>query len=296
MMLDEFFESGMRPDEFLSYSFDTKSKSQRLCYMSQREKDKILIEYYKPNGNRLINQLRDKYLFYTLARPYFQRDVISISSAGDLDTFMEFCKKHSHFICKANNSGCGVGIMIREVEGPAEAKLLFNELISQGTWIIEELISQDAKLAALNPSSVNTVRFPSFRHGNHVVADFALLRSGRAGSVVDNAAQGGVFASIDVQSGMVISNGYDELGHCYNTHPDSEVSFKGFQIPEWSELLNMARQAHLSLPDDQVYVAFDCALSDKGWVIVEGNWGDLFMQQISLGRGLKQEFLNLLNG
>ena len=58
----------------------------------------------------------------------------------------------------------------------------------------------------------------------------------------------------------------------------------------------MARKAHLSLPENQVYVAFDFALSEKGWVIVEGNWGDWVLQQTSLERGFRKEFTSLLKG
>ena len=52
----------------------------------------------------------------------------------------------------------------------------------------------------------------------------------------------------------------------------------------------------MALPDNQVYVAFDFALSDSGWCIVEGNWGDLFLQQLSLKKGLRKEFVSLLFG
>lgn len=86
------------------------------------------------------------------------------------------------------------------------------------------------------------------------------------------------------------------MGHEYDCHPDSKKQFKGFTIPRWNELLEEAKQAHLSLSGKQVYVAFDFALSEKGWVIVEANWGDFVLQQTALKRGLKYNFLQLLKG
>ena len=103
-----------------------------------------------------------------------------------------------------------------------------------------------------------------------------------------------MFASIDIDSGIVSTNGFDEKGHEFDCHPDSRIRFKGFVIPEWKELTEEAKRVHLSLPREHVYVAFDFALSDKGWMVVEGNWGEFIMQQTSLKRGLKKEFVRLL--
>lgn len=161
--------------------------------------------------------------------------------------------------------------------------------------MVEELIQQHQEISSFNASSVNTVRFPSFKHGDKVVAARPCMRFGREGNIVDNAGQGGVFVSVDINTGEIISDGFDEHGHKYPSHPDSNKTFKGFVVPQWKELIEVARVLHLSLPEDQVYVAFDFALSDKGWVVVEGNWGDWILQQVSFEKGLRREFISLLN-
>lgn len=296
---DTYIADGTRPDEYFLYGFEHKRAEERSVYMPQRAKDKILLNFYSPKGLEIIEQLRDKWIFYNIAKPFFKRDVVKIESVGDFADFEVFSMKHKHFICKIINSGCGVGIRKETVDDKehSHAKVeLFNKLIGQGKWIIEELIIQHKTLSYFNESSVNTVRFPSFRHGNNIVQAYPCIRFGRKGSIVDNAGQKGVFASIDIKTGTICTNGFDELGNEYEMHPDSKVHFKGFTIPQWSELIEVARQAHLSLPENQTYVAFDFALSDKGWMIVEGNWGDFVLQQTSLKRGLKNEFLSLLNG
>ena len=56
----------------------------------------------------------------------------------------------------------------------------------------------------------------------------------------------------------------------------------------------MVKNAHLSLSEDDVYIGFDVALSKNGWVIIEGNWGDIMCQQIALKRGLRKEFIDYL--
>ena len=294
---EAYLTEGIRPDEYLLYGYDGKNRVERSAYLSQHLKDTLLLEYYKPIGMSLIGQLRDKYQFYLLAKRFFKRDVITISENKDWDTFSSFCKAHPRFICKVINQGCGVGVKIEEVRSDNSAESIFKKLLDGGSaWVIEELINQNVFLADYNTSSVNTVRFPSFRHGDVIVQKYPCIRFGRYGCCVDNAGQGGVFASIDIDTGEIITNGFDELGNEYETHPDSKTRFKGAILPQWSELREEARQVHLSLPREHTYIAFDFALSDRGWMLVEGNWGDWILQQTSFKRGMKSDFLSLLYG
>ncbi len=291
-----FLEDGTRPDEYLLYHYDKMTQQQRSEYMPRSLKDSVVLKYYQSDGKDRISLLRDKYEFYSNLKPFFKREVIKIVEDKDYYQFHEFCKKHDGFIAKEIEGRCGVGVQVIKINDKTQIKAIFNDLIAKNSWVIEELIVQNKEISLFNSSSINTVRFPSFKHANKVVAAYPCMRFGRKGSIVDNAGQGGVFVSIDINTGEIITDGYDEYGHKYKCHPDSNVEFKGFKIPEWSSIKEFAHNAHLSLPKEQTYVAFDFALSDRGWCIVEGNWGDFILQQVSLGKGLKKEFLSLLNG
>ena len=207
---------------------------------------------------------------------------------------MSFCNRHHQIFAKQNKGNCGIGARLFSITDDEEAKKVFDELLSSGEWIIEELIRQDSVISQINASSINTVRFPSFKKNGVVKCVFPCMRFGRGGSIVDNAGQGGVFVSIDQNTGEIVTDAFDEKGNCFVSHPDSGITFRGFRIPQWEDLIDLVKRAHLALPDDQVYVAFDCALSDKGWCLVEGNWGDWILQQISLKRGLRNEFISFL--
>ena len=163
-------------------------------------------------------------------------------------------------------------------------------------WIVEELIVQDARFSEWNPSSVNTIRIPSFRTANGIFVFAPFMRTGRKGSPVDNGGAGGIMVSIDSNNGVICTNAIDELGHSFILHPDSNKEFKGWIVPNWDQLLALSAEVHNSLPEYHKYIGFDFALSqDKGWVLVEGNWGDFICQQATLGRGLKKEFKQLIN-
>lgn len=291
-----FLEGGFRPDEFFLYCLENQEKEYCDDYVSQRNKDRILISFYGREWREIWGILKDKYIFYLYLKEFFNRDVIYIKSPEDRPAFLFFCSQHRQLFAKLNKGNCGREAKVYTVNSVLRANEVFDELIGSGEWIVEELINQDSSLARINASSVNTIRFPSFKKEGIVKCVYPCMRFGRAGSIVDNAGQGGVFVSVDQNTGEIISDAYDEKGNVFVSHPDSKVAFRGFRVPQWSNLIELVKKAHLALPDNQVYVAFDFALSDKGWCLVEGNWGDWILQQVSLKKGFKKEFVSLLNG
>ncbi len=154
--------------------------------------------------------------------------------------------------------------------------------------MIEGLIRQSPLMASWNESSVNTVRIPTIltKKGFHVLGCF--LRTGRKGTVIDNAGGGGIQASINCKNGIVDSDGFSWDGKFHVEHPDSRMVYKGFQIPEWDKLLQIAECAHRGMPEHK-YIAYDFAYTVNGWVMVEGNWGQ-FSGQFASRIGLKKLF------
>ena len=291
-----FLEGGFRPDEFCLYGLENKKKEMRDLYLSRKKKDEYLISYYDPGWRNVFFVLRDKYVFYTNLKDFYKRDVTYLKNEEDRLSFLTFCNQHPHIFAKLNRGGCGIGARSFSISDVEQANAIFDELLSSGEWIVEELIKQDSSISMFNSSSINTIRFPSFKKNGVVKCVFPCMRFGRSGSIVDNAGQGGVFASIDQKSGEIISDAFDEKGNVFAFHPDSKIPFRGFRVPQWEDLLELVQKAHLALPDNQVYVAFDFALSEKGWCIVEGNWGDWILQQVSLQRGFRKEFVSFLMG
>lgn len=285
-----------RPDEFFFLGFDKKNDAQRDLYISQKLKDKTLAKLYGEHAKSFLIELRNKYRFYQLAKPFFKRDAILVSKESQQKDFLNFASIHRRFIVKKIDSGCGVGVsVVNQDESDETSEQLFARLVASGVWIVEELVEQDERMAVFNASSVNTIRVPSFRKGDKVEIAFPLMRFGRKGSVVDNAGSGGFIAAVDLESGLICTDGFDEHGHIVTEHPDSHVKFKDFCVPEWQQMLEVAKKLHRSLPEHHQYIAFDFALSKKGWVVIEGNWGDWDLQQIVLQRGLKKEFLSYLS-
>ena len=284
---------GMTANEYFSYGFPQKSASERDKYLSRMRKDMLCMNATGKNWMDVLAQLKDKNKFYSLASPFFKRKTCKIDCDEDRGNFKLFCQGLDRLIAKPSKGACGKGVEIFSLLEKS-ADVVFDYLRSNGSYIVEELVKQDARMAEWNASSINTIRYPSFRKGDEYTSIVPVLRVGRKGNIVDNAGSGGCFAVIDPETGCIMTDGYDESGNVFKSHPDSQKVFKGTCIPEWDALKQFAIQVHASLPSEHKYVGFDFALSENGWVIIEGNWGDLILQQTALGRGFYDEFKKAL--
>lgn len=278
------------PEEYFLLNLAHADKKKRRSYVT----DKFM---YMTLG-RIVGrknhdeEIEDKWGFYQLAKGFFKREAIMVQSSADWEAFRAMALKVKHLICKPNDKALGSGIFASDVKDEEDAQKLFKSLhAKRGRWIIEERIVQDDRMAQWNESSVNSVRVLSFLNADGFFIITPFLRTGRCGSVVDNAGAGGVFANVDYKTGIVESDGIDERGTYYVSHPDSNVTFRGWQIPQWDELLETVKEIHTTVMPGHPYIGWDFALSKKrGWCVIEANWGQFVNQYIDK-RGRREEFL-----
>lgn len=144
-------------------------------------------------------------------------------------------------------------------------------LDSGADYIVEDYIIQHHILAALNTSSVNTLRiWVSCIAGETSLID-AFLRVGRHGSVVDNTSRGAQIFQVDIRTGRigqgVVKNIYNEV---HSRHLDSGDMISGQCLPFWPEALDLAQRAVAAFPAIQ-FAGVDIAIADSGAVVVELN-------------------------
>ncbi len=271
------------PEEYFVFGFRTKNRGQRSLYLTNMEKDLILME--KISQEKIL-RLRDKEALFKLLPDFFKRDLCVVKEKADCSAYVEFVSKHERYFIKPLDGMCGRGAEIKSGD-------CFDELLGKGRWIVEELVIQVKEFSQFNPDSVNTVRLPTFWKDGEFIPLAPFLRTGRKGSIVDNGAAGGVFCAIDELTGQVITCGFDENNHQYEAHPDSGIRFKGYMIPRWEELLETARRAHERL-SDQKYSAWDCALTARGWTLIEANSMGQFLWQYATKQGIRDRFLELM--
>lgn len=279
------------PYEYFLYGYEKLKNKDRRKFLTDIERTMYLNKYSGPEKFKFLS---DKYQFSKMMQSHFNREVCFIADEKDRDSFKNFISKHKTFIAKPNKGSYGKNIRIYSIGINDSIDDIFNSFIGSGSaWVVEELIIQAAEMSKWNPTSVNTVRVPTFMTKQKEVKIYGtVLRVGRKGMIVDNAGAGGLVVLIDEMTGELSSFGANEYGEQYEYHPDSGIRFKGFTIPLWNELVSIAKQCHEQLPEHK-YVGWDFALTDGGWVLIEGNWGQM-LSQIPTRKGIKKEFTSLI--
>lgn len=240
------------------------------------------------NSKEAHDLLCDKWRTYLFFNEYFKRDIVLVTKdKEDDERFDCFVSRHPRFIVKPVGLNCGKGIQIVDASCEEHIKSQLLKQYADG-FVAEELIVQADSLSSFHPSSVNTLRINTVNYGDSIEVKWPCLRIGRCGSIVDNAGAGGVFGAIDVDTGRVVAAS-DEFHHSFEMHPDTGLPLVGFVIPNWEEACDMAKKLALMIPDCR-FVGWDLALTEKGWMMVEGNFGPLLIYQIAKGKGIKKDF------
>ncbi len=282
------------PQEYFLFRFMEKNHCERKEYLS----DHMIMKLVADKSGRKIHdvELNDKYNFYKINKYFFKREAIYFNNSTSLDEFRQYALSSKRFIAKPNKAALGQGVELFTIKTDIEVEDAYNRLKKNKVdYIIEDLIIQRSDMAVWNQSSVNTIRINSFLIKDKFTVLFPFIRTGRKGSIVDNGGQGGIFASVNRNTGIICTDGMDEQGNVFQSHPDSKITYKGWQVPNWNELLQLSEQVHRNMPK-HIYVSWDFALTDNGWVLIEGNWGEFVCQQMTYNQGLKKEFISQLNG
>lgn len=281
---------GYSRQEYFCYGFAEKAPAERRAFLSERESVLLSYRWNDLDGMTLLN---DKYRTCRLFCEFFGREAVAVRGLGDGAAFARFVAAHPVFAVKplAGSRGEGVEKIDWRAAG-ITVEELFRSLLARGGVLAEELIRQSAALARFHPASVNTVRVVTFRDKNDGVSYDCFLKTGRSGSFVDNGAAGGVLAGIDPLTGTVVTDGVDESGRRWASHPDTGVPFRGALLPEWEALLALCRRLSAVLPAVRL-TGWDLAHTENGWLLVEANGQtELIGPQAVFGRGLRHRWMN----
>ncbi len=285
-----YYKYLITPQEYFLFGFkDNKNNIYRNSFLSDNVKIRTLIKV--TGEKRFVEELTDKMGFYKLCSKYFHRRCMQFDANTDKDAFMGVFEGKAIF-AKVMNGSFGSGAITFDTADYGA----YEKLKKAGaTYIVEERISQSIEMAKWNQSSVNTIRVPTFLHDGSFEIVKPVLRTGRLGSIVDNAGGGGIISCINVDTGIIESGGNNENGIHFETHPDSGIRFVGWKIPRWEELKILVEEIHRNCMPHHRYIGWDFALTDDGWVLIEGNWGQFLSQYVDK-IGLKSKFMDCMYG
>ena len=297
---------GCPASEYYFLDFPNKSHEEIKEYVTMREK-----VVYRNRLNRFedAHLLNNKWDAYCLFRDYYGREVILIRDDSDYPKFCDFLQRHPEFVVKPTDMGGGNGVHKVSTDGnmtDEERRTLFHEILSEceknkklylrgkeNSMILEELLVQVPEMSAMHPNSINGVRVTTVRVGDKVHILYPWFKIGRFGQFLTSAVFGTLDACIDAETGVVNTPGCSESNERFDVHPDTGVPILGFQIPRWKELVETVTELAKKI-ETVHYVGWDMVLTEKGWVMMEGNFSGDFSWQFCLNRGTKREFEELI--
>lgn len=262
------FAYGFQPDEYLCCELENKSMQERKAIISDTDR---YCYVYQMNDISAMQTFNNKGKTYNKFKKYYGRDALYIKNRRDYRNFCSFIERHPTFVSKDVFGGMGKDVeLVNTRECKISEKKLFQDMMVKGPRLLEERVVQNNVMGVLNPSSVNTVRCITLNTMDGIVVSYCFLKVGRKGSFVDNGGSGGILVGIDKKYGKLNTDGYDELNVRYVTHPDSGVNLKGYQLPDWEQLIHMCVEMSGQMPTVK-YIGWDLAYTDTGWIVIEGN-------------------------
>ena len=283
---------GFLPEEYVCFELEGRTAEDIRSFVSNKER---CFAVYQMNSIYDMDLFNDKGKTFQMFGSYFKRDAVYISKRDSRTAFLDFIGKHPVFVRKNVYESLGRSVELVDSRTCGKtADELFAEYLKEGPVILEERVVQSDIMAALNASSVNTIRCITIRTKNGVEEPFFFMKIGRAGSFVDNGGAGGIRVGIAGDTGILCTDGYDETNNRYQTHPDSGITIKGYQLPDWNSLKELCREI-ASKVERIRYIGWDLAHTNNGWVIIEGNCrSQMIGPQTVFKRGIRTEIESLM--
>lgn len=223
----------------------------------------------KLNNPQYKSIFNNKIKFNAKYNKFLGRQCLEVKESSKKD-LVEFIKNKEYIIGKNKFGGGGFQIHKINISNYKNVDDLLLYLREQKIDFVEDLIVQHDDINLLYSNAVNTIRVITVlvKKKPHIIG--AYLRVGKD-KHVDNISSGGMVAPVNIKTGEVEFPAADAFGNIYYKHPITNVTFAGFKIPKWDEVISFANELALQIPEVR-YVGWDIAITNSGPVVIEGNY------------------------
>lgn len=189
----------------------------------------------------------------------------------DVEAAVGICKECESVIAKPSMISYGGRGIVFWDKGDSMEALVEIFIAGEPNVVVQECVRQHEALAALNRTSVNTVRAISVLLDGEVTILSKILRVGIDGMRVDNATSGGVVCGID-EEGKLKEFAY-RAGGIYSNRL-GEVDLLGYAIPGCSDIDPIVKRLHPRFGHFQL-ISWDFAIGEDGEpILLEANLKD----------------------
>ena len=285
----------MNLSEYLyQYNLYQKSKAEREEFLSYVDYHALALKLrmkYPENDHMELLKDKEKFLSFASSIGLCRRKWLFAPEA----TFEEFARLIESADCmiKPHDSSWGIGIYkVNKQRGP-QVSALYDKCVKERS-VVEECIVGYPVTQAFHPASLNTVRVMTVSFNGKALLFGGMLRVGCGGIVVDNTHAGGLYAQIDINTGIIESDGIDTEGKHHLCHPDTNIPFKGFPITFWNEITALCLDAATKVK--HFFIGWDIAITEDGeFEVIEANSRpDFDGLQTPLHKGMKHQLYSQL--
>lgn len=258
------FKFGSGYMDYFEFEFYLLSDKERSTYITSNINNSIIKKYNNPEFNYLFD---NKVIFNDKFKKYLNRSYFNIENVM-LEDFIKYVKDKKKIVVKPLDECGGKGVEIVNINSKTNFEKLFNNLIRNKQYLLEEYILQCKEMNELYSGSVNTLRVITFYKDKNVYIMKMILKMGNKGNV-DNFSSGGMYTFVN-EEGNVYVPAIDEEGNIFEEHPVSGKKIVGFKVPKYDEVVKLVKKMGKVVPEVR-YVGWDIAITSKGPVVVEGN-------------------------
>jgi hypothetical protein len=155
-------------------------------------------------------------------------------------------------------------------------------------YLIQRALEPAHAVSAMSGGRLCTVRALVLLGEEGAVLHRAALKIPIRRNVADNYwREGNRLGAVDVSTGQIsrVVTGKAEALRLDPVHPDTGVMIAGMALPDWSALCDLVQRVAPLFPGIRTQ-SWDIALTDRGPVVIEVNWGgDLHLHQFAHGYG-----------
>lgn len=214
---------------------------------------------------------------YNMGKMFFYKGTKKIvHSNADLKVFLKDLlnsQNQNKIFVKTLSDYGGKGVFMIDVENLNQQVDMMGGKILKSAAIFQEAITQHPEVSKIYPNSVNTLRIDTYIDNNRESHAFSVtMRIGAKGSNIDNISSGGFFVPINQETYRLTKHGFQAMifgGEKYETHPDTQFVFEGFDVPYAKEAKELCIELSNCIPNK--LVGWDIAITNTGPLVIEGN-------------------------
>ena len=264
-MLWCYLRYGARPIDYVRFEYYKKNSHERNRYLTWGRYMRM-----KPVFGMYNEATHGKVAEYKTFASYIHRPWMVADLNTEPQAIRDFISEQGVVFAKPNFGDQGKGVLKIKAEDKAAVEELL-AVCKKGAFVVDGAIQNAPEIAAINSSSVNTVRVYTLLKKDGVTEILGImLRVGRKGSHVDNWGSGGVGYDFDVETGVCVGYGRDKKNNPYIFHPDSNVQMVGYRLPDFVKLKKTVIELSHIVPDAR-FVGWDIAITPNGYDLVEMN-------------------------